>query len=342
MLRGAPSGDRVTAAANAVAGRAIAPGARHPTRIGDDEGNRRYATTGYGLIRNLSRRGARRSGRPLGRVRGVITGGVASALVVVGAVAFATPAFAQDTTTSAPGNVITSTASCNSPLGTGVQITWTLANNSNVSETGSVTTVTGGSGTLNTTTYSIPPSSGQPAQTATLTQTLPAGATGVITLEVSSTWADAHSQIDSGTFDLSTMNCGAPHQTIAGHIYLCNNGNPTTTEETGGTLAASGTGLSTVPPASNPSAPTDVIAGDLHHDGHQSAGLPSRRLWWLVVAQRSGHVGHRVGQRAERRRRRGPLLCGLRCELRREFECELHTDHRRTHLPVRQRQPDHL
>ena len=57
------------------------------------------------------------------------------------------------------------------------------------------------------------------------------------------------------------MNCGAPHQTIAGHIYLCNNGNPTTTEETGGTLAASGTGLSTVPATSNPSVPTDVIAG---------------------------------------------------------------------------------
>ena len=186
---------------------------------------------------------------------------MASALVVVGAVAFATPAYAQGTTQPVPGSSITSTASCNSPLGTGVQITWTLANDSNVPETGSVTTVTGGNGTLNATTYAIPPSSGQPAQTATLTQTLPAGTTGVITLEVSSTWADAHSQIDSGTFNLSTTNCAAPQQTIAGHIYLCNEGNPTTTEETGGTLAASGTDLSTIPPASNPSAPTDVTAG---------------------------------------------------------------------------------
>ncbi len=213
------------------------------------------------LNSNYSRRGARRSGRSLGGVRGAITGGVASALVVVGAVAFATPAYAQDATQSTPGSSITSTASCNSPLGTGVQITWTLANDSNVPETGSVTTVTGGSGTLNATTYTIPPSSRQSTETATLTQALPDGTPGVITLEVSSTWADGHSQIDTGTFNLSTMSCAAPHQTIAGHIYLCNEGNPTTTEETGGTLAANGTGLSTVPPASNPSAPTGVTAG---------------------------------------------------------------------------------
>jgi uncharacterized repeat protein (TIGR01451 family) len=187
-------------------------------------------------------------------VHGVITGGLASALAIVGLVAFATPAFAQD-------NVITANASCASPLGNGAQIMWTIANNSNLPETGSVTTVTGGFSTLNTTTFSIPASPGQPSQTATLTQTLAAGATGVVTLDVSSTLSDGVSQTDSGTFDLSTINCAAPEQTIAGHIYLCNNGNPTTTEETGGTLAASGTGHTTVPSALNPLAPANVISG---------------------------------------------------------------------------------
>ena len=48
-------------------------------------------------------------------------------------------------------------------------------------------------------------------------------------------------------------------QTIAGHIYLCVNGAPTTTEQSGGTLAASGpTTLSATP---NPLAPTQVNAG---------------------------------------------------------------------------------
>ena len=48
-------------------------------------------------------------------------------------------------------------------------------------------------------------------------------------------------------------------QTIAGHIYLCNNANPTTTEQSGGTLAASGaTPVSATP---NPLAPTEVGAG---------------------------------------------------------------------------------
>ena len=210
---------------------------------------------------NPSRRGAARRGRQPSRVRSVITGGVASALAVVGAVAFASPAFAQDAVTSASDNVITSTASCNSPLGTGFQITWTVANNSDLSETGSVTTVTGGLGTMHSSTYSVPASPGLPAQTATLTQTLPAGATGAITLDVSSTWSDGHSQTDSGIFDLSTINCAAPNQTIAGHIYLCNNGNPTTTEVSGGTIGADGAGLTTVTPTANPLPASNVIAG---------------------------------------------------------------------------------
>ncbi|MGD0749514.1 MAG: hypothetical protein ABSB68_17080 [Acidimicrobiales bacterium] len=168
--------------------------------------------------------------------------------------AFSTPAFAQD-------NAISPTASCTSPLGSGVQITWTIGNGLNLSETGSATMVTGGLGTLHVPTYAIPASPGQPSETATLTQTLPAGTTGVITLDIASTWSNGVSETDSGSFDLSTINCAAPVQSIQGHIYLCNNGNPTTTEETGGMLAAQGTGLSVVPPTLNPLAPVNVIAG---------------------------------------------------------------------------------
>ncbi len=59
----------------------------------------------------------------------------------------------------------------------------------------------------------------------------------------------------TGTFYLS------PYQTIAGHIYLCDaDGNPTTTEVTGGTLAA--TGPSTIAAQANPLAATSVNAGD--------------------------------------------------------------------------------
>jgi hypothetical protein len=48
-------------------------------------------------------------------------------------------------------------------------------------------------------------------------------------------------------------------QTIAGHIYLCNDANPTTTEQSGGTLGASG--ATPVPATPNPLAPTEVGAG---------------------------------------------------------------------------------
>ena len=207
------------------------------------------------LGRESSRRaGQTRGGPRRGRLRGAVTGGLAAAVAVVGLVAFATPAFAQD-------NVITATASCASPLGSGAQITWTIANGFNLAETGTVTTVTGGLSTLDAPAFSIAASPGQPSQTATLTQTLPAGTTGVITLDVSSTWSNGASETGSGTFDLSMIGCAAPVQSIEGHIYLCHGGNPTTDEETGGMLGADGTGLSTVPPTLNPLAPADVIAG---------------------------------------------------------------------------------
>jgi hypothetical protein len=184
---------------------------------------------------------------------------LASGLAIVGLVAFATPAFAHN-------NLVSAVDSCASPLGTGYVVTWTIANDWNEPETGSVTSVTDGSSplslsTLNSSTYSIAATPGSTDSTTTLTQTLPAGtALGNLTLNIDSTWTpDNYNTTDSGTISLASLNCAAPVQTIAGHIYLCNDSNPTTTEESGGSLSATGT--QTVSSSPNPLAPTDVNAG---------------------------------------------------------------------------------
>ena len=182
----------------------------------------------------------------------MVKGGLASSVAVVGLVAFATPAFGHD-------NIVSATASCTSPAGSGYTIDWTVQNDYNATETGAVTSVTGGISTLSSTTFSIAASPGQPYSSTTLTQTLPPSASGLISIDISSTWSDSYTTTDVGSYDLSQLHCAAPHQTIAGHIYLCNNTNPTTTEESGGTLAASGaTPVSATP---NPLAPTEVGAG---------------------------------------------------------------------------------
>ena len=201
------------------------------------------------MDRNSSRRG---TDRKPGHVRRLIEGGLASALAVVGLVAFATPAFAHN-------NLITASATCSSPSGTGFKITWTIENDFNLAETGSVTSITLGLSTLNSTTFSIAASPGQPYSSTTLTQTLPPTASGTITMNISSRWSDGYTATDTDSSSLPQLNCAAPNQTIAGHIYLCNGGNPTTTEKPGGTVAASGP--TTVPATANPLAPTSVSAG---------------------------------------------------------------------------------
>jgi len=192
------------------------------------------------------------------RFRRVVQGSLASALAIVGLVAFGTPAVAHD-------NIVSAQGSCASPLGTGYVVTWTIQNDYNLTETGSITSVTEGASalplaTLDSSTYSIGASPSQPYATATITQTLPAGTVqGTLTLNISSKWSDGYPNTDAGTYDLSALHCAAPVQNIAGHLYLCSAGSPTTTEETGGTLAANGP--STVPSTSNPLAPTDVGSG---------------------------------------------------------------------------------
>jgi hypothetical protein len=214
------------------------------------------------LSLNPTRGNALRVGRWSTRVRRSLFGALASILALVGLVAFATPSFAHN-------NVVVSSGAC-SASGSNYVVTWTIYNDFPLPETGNVTSVTN-NGTpvvptgLNTETYSI--AGTNPARPmnqwshATLTQRLPVGTTqGTLTLNITSTWQGGFSISDAGTFDLSTLSCGTPPaQTLAGHIYLCQDGNPTTTEESGGTVGA--TGAQTVPVQGNPLNPINVAAG---------------------------------------------------------------------------------
>ncbi len=209
-------------------------------------------------------------------LRRSIQAGLASVLVLMGMVAFSTVASAHD-------NAIVGVASCASPLGSGYTVAWTVSNNWDQTEAGTVTSVTGGLPTLHETAFTIAAqddayvvlgtsrSAAFPYLTATLTQNIPASVSGVVTLSTNSTWADGTNASDLGTADLSALNCGgapAPRptvgqpglsQSIAGHIYLCNKSDQTTSEVSGGTLAA--TGPQTLGASSNPLGAIDVGAG---------------------------------------------------------------------------------
>jgi uncharacterized repeat protein (TIGR01451 family) len=219
-------------------------------------------------------------------LRRVIHAGFASALVLIGTVAFSTVASAHD-------NAIVGAASCASPLGSGFTITWTVSNEWDQTEAGTVTSVTGGLSTLHQAAFTIGAqddaylihgtsrSATLPYLATTLTQKLPSQESGVITLSTNSTWADGTNVSHSGTADLSALHCGgapatqpaaskptvAPprisppsiSQSIAGHIYLCNNSVQTTSEVPGGTLAA--TGPQTLGYSPNPLGSIDVGSG---------------------------------------------------------------------------------
>jgi uncharacterized repeat protein (TIGR01451 family) len=205
--------------------------------------------------------------------------GLAASLVLLGLVAFTTVA-------SAHNDTIVGVSSCSSPLGSGYTISWTVANDWDISEAGTVTSVTDGLATLHATIFSIAAQDAAyatsktsrgatlPYLTAALTQKLPAGAPGVITLTTSSTWADGVQALDSGTAELSSLHCGAASlpasvvstpasqpiaQTIAAHIYLCNNTIPSASEVPGGSLAS--TGPQTLGSSPNPLPSTEVAPG---------------------------------------------------------------------------------
>jgi len=179
-----------------------------------------------------------------------------SVLALVGLVAFATPSFAHN-------DAVTGSSACATPLGTGYVVTWTISNDWPLPVThGKVTQVTGGLSTLSATTFTVAATSNpNKPSTAVITQTLPAGFTPTaLGITITSRWSDTTIVTDTGAASIADLNCAAPPtQTLAGHIYLCQDGNPTTTEETGGTVGA--TGPQTVPTQGNPLTPINVDAG---------------------------------------------------------------------------------
>lgn len=196
--------------------------------------------------------------------------------MVGGLVGFALPALAH-------ANDIAPVTSCAIPAGTGYVVTWTVGNDYNLAETGTVTSVTGGLAGIAPESFSISASGNgsggmgsTPYKTVTLTQTLPASASGTVTLDIQGTWSDGYVTTDPGVATLPTT-CQLPlTQTLAGHIYLCPGGTaPSATEVTGGTLCSSGTPSTTQVPGGtlgasgrqnlsvlpSPIALTDVMAG---------------------------------------------------------------------------------
>ena len=80
--------------------------------------------------------------------RRLAQGALALSLVLIGLVAFSTLASAHD-------DQIVGVASCSSPLGSGYSVSWTISNDYDMSEVGTVTSVTGGLATVHPTSFTI-------------------------------------------------------------------------------------------------------------------------------------------------------------------------------------------
>ena len=94
---------------------------------------------------------------------------------------------------------------------------------------------------------------GTSGSTATESVTVPSGGAGV------------------GIFYVAPLS-----QTIAGHIYLCNNGNPTAAgigRDAGGERTDASVG------DAQPAGSDGGGCRRLHHDGHRPVGVPARGLW---------------------------------------------------------------
>ncbi|MGH9017556.1 MAG: hypothetical protein ACRDY1_07385 [Acidimicrobiales bacterium] len=116
--------------------------------------------------------GRRRRFRPWAK------GGLAAVLGLLGVGFFVSPAFGHTVTVSG-------SAACAS---TSYTITWTITNDFPEVETASVQSVTGGLGTLSATTVTIGNGSTTNLTTATVTQTLPATDSGLVSISVLGTW----------------------------------------------------------------------------------------------------------------------------------------------------------
>jgi len=147
--------------------------------------------------------GHRRVGRRTvnaGLAAGILLLGVVGAVLVDPGAAFA------------HSNYVTGVASC-STVGANEDITWTVSNDYNLSETATVVSATGGVGTVSGSPAAIPASPGQPYKFVIMKQVLPGTTTGSATLGVKGVWSDNYSTTDWGTVSLPT-GCVAPPPTV--------------------------------------------------------------------------------------------------------------------------------
>ena len=153
---------------------------------------------------------------------------VASLLATIGlVVVVAGPA-------SAHANVVNGDIVC----GTGQQagqyvITWTIANDYNLTETATLVSATGGTGTVSGSPVGIAASPGTPYKTGTMTQLLPLSTSGTISLTVSGLWSDKYTQDDSGTATLDAhpgcTSTTTTHSSLTGSATLGSTGSVTDT-----------------------------------------------------------------------------------------------------------------
>jgi len=130
--------------------------------------------------------------------RGGIHLGVVAMITAFTLVALSPAAFAH-------ANIVSGIASCGSPTSTSYQITWSVTNDWNLPETAQVTAASGGLGTLDLTSLQISASGNGsggagrlPYASVTLVQTLWDSETGVIRLDVASTYSDGFKTSNSG------------------------------------------------------------------------------------------------------------------------------------------------
>ena len=189
-----------------------------------------------------------------------------------------------------------------------IRHTWVIANDLNLTETGSVTDVTGGLGDVERNDVHRRRHAERKCSRVTVVarRDHPDAAGRLhpepLTLDISSRWSDRDMGTDTATTSIAALNCaGTTVQTLAGHIYLCQNDNPTTTEVLGGTVGA--TGPQTVPTQGNPLNPDDVDAGN-----YTMTATPPPGFKMVSVQRRGFHADgrrksrHRNGPPSERRR----------------------------------------
>lgn len=115
--------------------------------------------------------------------------------------------FALVTDASAHANIVQGTSVCNQSDGT-YTITWTVANDYNLSDTVSEVSSTGG-GTLSGLPATIAASPHTPYNTATVTQSGIPGTATTAVLTINGVWSDGYQQHDAGSVTLGG-NCGIP------------------------------------------------------------------------------------------------------------------------------------